>query len=150
MIINHRLNTSHRNQRVPKRRENESTIDDFENHLAELGIDTSAAAERLRSRSSSRVGRKRSRSLSAKSEELEQSGADSKKQRVSSRSRSKTPASEGLRDIKQQIKADKLAMKHQIPRNKDARKGEGDRVILTMRPKHLFSGKRGSGKTDRR
>ncbi|CAH8536784.1 unnamed protein product [Schistosoma turkestanicum] len=31
-----------------------------------------------------------------------------------------------------------------------ARKGEGDRHIPTLKPKHLFSGKRGTGKTDRR
>jgi len=151
IIINHRLNTSRRNQKVPKKRENETSIGEFESHLAELGIDTSVAAERLRSRSrsTSRVGRKRTRSLSAKSEELE-AAVEHKKIRVSSRSRSKTPTSEGLCDIKQQIKVDKLAMKGQAPRNKDARKGEGDRVVLTMRPKHLFSGKRGGGKTDRR
>jgi len=35
-------------------------------------------------------------------------------------------------------------------RNKDAKKGEGDRVILNMKPKHLFSGKRKSGTNDRR
>ena len=35
-------------------------------------------------------------------------------------------------------------------RNKDARKGEADRVHYNKKPKHLFSGKRGTGKTDRR
>lgn len=30
------------------------------------------------------------------------------------------------------------------------RKGEADRFIGTKMPKHLFSGKRGTGKTDRR
>jgi len=33
---------------------------------------------------------------------------------------------------------------------KFARKGEGDRHIFDMKPKHLFTGKRGIGKTDRR
>lgn len=33
---------------------------------------------------------------------------------------------------------------------KHAMKGEGDRFIGNKMPKHLFSGKRGSGKTDRR
>jgi nucleolar GTP-binding protein len=31
---------------------------------------------------------------------------------------------------------------------KMARKGEGDRIIPNEMPKHLFSGKRGIGKTD--
>lgn len=33
---------------------------------------------------------------------------------------------------------------------KMCRKGEADRFIDNKMPKHLFSGKRGSGKTDRR
>jgi nucleolar GTP-binding protein len=36
----------------------------------------------------------------------------------------------------------------QRKRNKRAMKGEGDRTIVNLRPKHLFSGKRGDGKTD--
>ena len=47
-------------------------------------------------------------------------------------------------------KVKKIARKAQKERNHQAKKGEGDRVILDMKPKHLFSGKRGSGKTDRR
>ena len=31
-----------------------------------------------------------------------------------------------------------------------ARKGEADRHIPNLMPKHLYSGKRGNGKTDRR
>lgn len=34
--------------------------------------------------------------------------------------------------------------------NKMCLKGEADRFIGTKMPKHLFSGKRGTGKTDRR
>lgn len=40
--------------------------------------------------------------------------------------------------------------KAQKQRNKMAKMGEGDRTIYTKKPKHLFSGKRGVGKTDRR
>jgi nucleolar GTP-binding protein len=43
-----------------------------------------------------------------------------------------------------------IKKKSQRAANLDARKGEGDRVILNMRPKHLLSGKRKSGTTDRR
>lgn len=35
-------------------------------------------------------------------------------------------------------------------RGKEARKGEGDRTIHNLKPKHLFAGKRKAGKTDRR
>lgn len=42
--------------------------------------------------------------------------------------------------------------KHDIAKRvtKYSRKGEGDRHIPDLMPKHLFSGKRGTGKTDRR
>ena len=54
----------------------------------------------------------------------------------------------GLRDPSQQNKAVQLADKAVFKRSKMARKGEADRHIPTLRPKHLLSGKRGKGKTD--
>ena len=47
-------------------------------------------------------------------------------------------------------KLKKVAKKAQQPFNREAKKGEGDRVILNMKPKHLFAGKRKMGKTQRR
>ena len=47
-------------------------------------------------------------------------------------------------------KVRKLSKKAQRPANRDARKGEGDRHIFDLKPKHLFAGKRKMGKTDRR
>lgn len=50
-----------------------------------------------------------------------------------------------------QEKAEKLKrIGKQKHTNKDARKGEGDRHVPDWKPKHLFSGKRKAGKTDRR
>jgi len=49
------------------------------------------------------------------------------------------------------MKVDKMA--HKALKKKIARKGlkgEGDRFIGNKKPKHLFSGKRGIGKTGRR
>lgn len=53
-----------------------------------------------------------------------------------------------------------VKMKHKLEKQKakaqkkgiakQARKGEGDRHIFDLKPKHLFTGKRGTGKTDRR
>ncbi|GFW46401.1 nucleolar GTP-binding protein 1 [Trichonephila clavipes] len=78
-----------------------------------------------------------------------------KRRRVDSegrvRSSSKTPRDEsGIRDLKMKLKVKTLAKMSQRNRNLKARKGEGDRVILNMKPKHLFSGKRSIGKTTRR
>jgi nucleolar GTP-binding protein len=50
----------------------------------------------------------------------------------------------------QKAKAQKMSDKAQRLMNKQAKAGEADRRILTKMPKHLFSGKRSNGKTDRR
>lgn len=57
----------------------------------------------------------------------------------------------GLTNPIQKKKAQVMA-KHDIAKKlkKMCLKGEGDRFIGTAMPKHLFSGKRGTGKTDRR
>jgi nucleolar GTP-binding protein len=57
---------------------------------------------------------------------------------------------DGVKDVTQKNKAIKIADKKQRVRNRLGKAGEADRVINTKMPKHLFSGKRGLGKTDRR
>jgi nucleolar GTP-binding protein len=78
----------------------------------------------------------------------------SSKSRGMSRGRSASlappTATSGLKDAAMSNKAVKLADKAQRKRNKMAKIGEADRVITTKMPKHLFSGKRPKGKTDRR
>ncbi|KAA8531797.1 hypothetical protein F0562_006486 [Nyssa sinensis] len=56
----------------------------------------------------------------------------------------------GFKDSAQEVKALKLAKKSVNKRNKDAQRGEADRVIPTLKLKHLFSGKRSIGKSSRR
>ncbi|KII92505.1 hypothetical protein PLICRDRAFT_103369 [Plicaturopsis crispa FD-325 SS-3] len=56
----------------------------------------------------------------------------------------------GMRDDAQASKAVRLRYLGQRERNRQAKAGEGDRVIKTKMPKHLFAGKRKGGKTDRR
>lgn len=48
------------------------------------------------------------------------------------------------------MKAKKLGMKKQRAEGWKSKKGEADRHISVKRPKHLFAGKRGIGKADRR
>ncbi|MBA0784569.1 hypothetical protein Gotri_025738, partial [Gossypium trilobum] len=127
--------------------------------LSSLGLDPSLAINRARSKSR---GRKRERSV----DKREGVGGDamdiddnqaSKKLRLRSTSRSRSQSrppgevipGEGLKDSAQKIKAIKLAKKSVLKRNKNARRGEADRVIPTLKPKHLFSGKRSIGKTQR-
>lgn len=67
------------------------------------------------------------------------------------RSSSKIPRDRsGVRDITMAKKARKITKLGQRKLNIGARTGESDRRVFTEKPKHLFSGKRSTGKTDRR
>ncbi|XP_062580603.1 GTP-binding protein 4-like [Saccostrea cucullata] len=113
--------------------------------LGDLGIEMDSEEDthlnQMRSRSKSRKALKRKREESM----------DVEKPRSRSRSVSKAPRDQsGVRDAKMAKKVKTIGRKAQVPRNREAKKGEGDRVILNMKPKHLFAGKRKGGKTDRR
>jgi len=56
----------------------------------------------------------------------------------------------GLKDAAQRNRAIKMNDRAQIRMGRQARKGEADRHIPDLKPKHLFSGKRPKGTTDRR
>jgi len=132
--------------------------------LGRTGLDAGRALERAgrerSSRSVSRLGRKRERSASAARAASAEAAAGEKKRIHSSKSRSMSrgrslsvaapAAGSGLRDAAQRNTAIKKADRAQRRPGKMARKGEGDRHIPDLMPKHLFSGKRGKGKTDRR
>ncbi|XP_067934692.1 GTP-binding protein 4-like [Watersipora subatra] len=67
------------------------------------------------------------------------------------RSSSRTPRDQsGVRDGKMASKVRKMHKMSQRKMNQFGKQGESDRHIGVKKPKHLFSGKRGSGKTDRR
>ncbi|CAB3409019.1 unnamed protein product [Caenorhabditis bovis] len=51
-------------------------------------------------------------------------------------------------DEKARMHANKLRSKAMKNLRRDAKKGEADRHVYDLKPKHLFTGKRGSGKTD--
>jgi len=127
------------------------TADKFEEAMERVGVEPEAAVARLRSMSADHSrGRKRARSesVSAALEEVEQ-----KKARTSSKSRSRSQ-SMGISDPKVADHVAKVSAKQQKSAQRAdkhvARKGESDRKILDMKPKHLNSGKRKGGKTDRR
>jgi nucleolar GTP-binding protein len=114
------------------------SVSDFEEHLETLGMDPSAAAERMRSESTSKT---RSQTRGRKLE----------RQDPEERELSKTPLpGEGFRNIKQKQLAEKLARRSVRRMTKQGRLGESDRHIGNEMPKHLFSGKSGVGAADRR
>lgn len=119
----------------------------LENEMEDLGVEIEnknmTHYSQVRSRSTSRKNLKRKR------EESMSMDVDTAKSR--SRSRSRLPRDKsGVRDEVMAKKVKLIGRKAQRPRNFDAKKGEGDRVILNMKPKHLFAGKRKMGKTQRR
>ncbi|KAH7647313.1 hypothetical protein FG379_002980 [Cryptosporidium bovis] len=74
-----------------------------------------------------------------------------KKKRLATRGQSNAPnrIDASIRPEKQE-KAERLRRKAQSRLNKLAKRGEADRSVPTKMPMHLYSGKRGLGKTDRR
>lgn len=93
--------------------------------------------------------RARSRSLSQPASKRRRLQSES---RSASRSVSRPPRDQmGIKDTAMKSKLKNIA--HKALKKKIAKKGmkgEADRFIGTKMPKHLFSGKRGVGKTDRR
>ncbi|KAF0903821.1 hypothetical protein E2562_029925 [Oryza meyeriana var. granulata] len=162
LIQEHRMKkrTAESRPIVPRKfdKDRKFTTDRMGRQLSSMGFDPSAAVDRARSRSR---GRKRERSLSRAGSDVDDmdiDGQQSKKLRVRSRSRSRSKSrapeevvpGEGFKDSDQKKKAIKKAKDSVRNRNKEARRGEADRVIPTLKPKHLFSGKRSIGKTSRR
>ncbi|CAM8927255.1 unnamed protein product [Rhodiola kirilowii] len=161
LVKEHRIKKSTAESRptVPRKfdKERKFTSERMGRQLSALGIDPSAAIDRARSKSR---GRKRERSVGGDDEDkMDIDQQSNKKQRMRSHSRSMSRMSrpptefqpgEGYKDKEQKGKALKLFKNSAQKRNKDARRGESDRVIPTLKPKHLYSGKRSNGKTDRR
>lgn len=163
LIQEHRIKKSTAGSKpiVPRKfdKDRKFTTERMGRQLTKLGLDPSAAIDRARSKSR---GRKRQRSPEVVREgddmDVDNELSSNKKLRALSRPRSRSKSrppsevvpGEGFKDSAQKVKAISLAKKSGKKRNKDARKGEADRVILNMKPKHLFSGKRSTGKTDRR
>ncbi|GAB4857161.1 hypothetical protein Ancab_015074 [Ancistrocladus abbreviatus] len=163
LIQEHRLKKSTAESRpvVPRKfdKDRRFTTERMGRELSSLGLDPSAAINRARSRSR---GCKRQRSPErghdggdAMDMDVEQSNKklhlrSSSRSRSRSRPPSEVAPGEGFKDSAQKVKAIKLSKKSAKKRNKDARRGEADRVIPNLKPKHLFSGKRSIGKTQRR
>jgi nucleolar GTP-binding protein len=118
------------------------TSNDFADHLTSLGLDPSAAVEHVRERSQSRArGRKRDR------EQMEADAEVIKSRRSVSRS---ARPEDGYANEKEKKRAEKLERKAFERINRTGRTGPGDNSIPDIKPKHLFSGKRGIGSNDRR
>jgi len=142
-----RLIESHLRRKVKKAtlpgkssRENKRP-DDMVKDLGKLGVDLSEADKNSHFRSRSVTRRARKRKMTS---DISDVAARSKSR---ARSQSKPRSESGLRDQAMVDKARKLAKIAQRPMIQAGKCGESDRHIATAKPKHLFTGKRGVGKT---
>lgn len=132
-----------KNKALLPRQHIRKTYAEMEEHMASLGHDTETlAATREAAQGGARAAR----------------GADVLKAAAASEAKRarRTPIdqldrlNDGVADGAARDKALRMAKMHRRARNLAARAGEGDRHATAALPKHLFSGKRGMGKTDRR
>ncbi|XP_026316431.1 nucleolar GTP-binding protein 1 [Hyposmocoma kahamanoa] len=123
--------------RTSRAKERTRSTGKLRQEMEKLGVDMSGsqAANFTKTRS-------RSRSASAPA---------AKRMRAASRTRTPARDAQGVKDVAMRKKAKNLAHVAIAKKTKKmGLKGEADRFIGTKMPKHLFAGKRGVGKTDRR
>ncbi|EER45545.1 nucleolar GTP-binding protein [Histoplasma capsulatum H143] len=139
-------------------------LSEMQSHLESIGFDAASASTRVQGQTQSQTqsrgrGPTRSDMEIADAMDIDGNGDDRNAtrqellQRAKSRARSQAPTNrlvDGITDMKSRSKADKMAKLAQIKMNRMARQGEADRHTTASLPKHLFSGKRGMGKTQRR
>ncbi|PHH59231.1 hypothetical protein CDD81_3549 [Ophiocordyceps australis] len=143
-----------KNQAIIPRKALKKSFSELEDAMDQLGVDTTNLAKTAQPKTRSR-GRSLSRSRLGTSD-LDAMDVDdeSRGRNDRMRSRSRAPTSnrrtDGVQDEAMRTKAERLAKLNQKKMNRMARQGEADRHTPASLPKHLFSGKRGMGKTSRR
>ncbi|GAA5801337.1 GTP binding protein 4 [Helicostylum pulchrum] len=119
-----------------------STVSEMGEHLESMGIDATEAVEHTRSAA---AGRKRTRSEAIPDQAVKEIEVNERGEVIG-----EEMSNLGFRNVKQKLEADKQKKQGQKPSSIMGKRGESDRQIQTKMPKHLFSGKRGMGSTDRR
>lgn len=119
------------------------TVEAMESHMSDIGIDTSKLTAKAHANASGPVNSSGLDTIMA------ENAAPS---RDSARMAGKLQTNRYLDGVAttQRSKAERLAKIEQRGRNRMARAGEADRHEVASKPKHLFSGKRTIGKTQRR
>jgi nucleolar GTP-binding protein len=155
---------------IPRRAANKS-ISALEESLNEQGLVSEKAVQRARSktpRNRGSLNKKRGRSEEQHGDDEAMHGTNLNttasaptelESKLRARSKSRTGRADSIprasapspfRNVKQKLEAERLSKVVQKKFNQQARQGESDRHFYDEKPKHLFSGKRGMGKTDRR
>lgn len=147
MAESNREKNAHSNRSALQRHKVPMRRSRLQSHLEDLGLRTDEASE-LVDRAANRTGRKRARSESAALSVARSTSRPRSRSQSRGKSVSVAP-SEGFANARQKTKALELERKRiKTGIAKNARKGIADRSIPSKLPRHLFSGKRGIGKTD--
>mmetsp|Transcript_26509 Transcript_26509/g.60907 ORF Transcript_26509/g.60907 Transcript_26509/m.60907 type:complete len:644 (-) Transcript_26509:62-1993(-) len=134
------------NNKVPTPRKAGKKASEVEGELTTLGFDGSKVRGRSKAKKAVLLGkRKRDAALDGADVGSIETRAASLAARARSTSRMK-----GLPNEEAAQKVEKKRRKLMRHRNKLGKKGDADTHIPDLKPKHLYSGKRGIGKTDRR
>jgi len=159
LVMESRKKKSTGDPRIPSKFGTDTSKDlsAFQKHLDSLGLDGKDVVTKIRDRSKSRPrlqSRERSESTSRvreRSVSTSRVGRKRTRDQLESRGLSTSRSSiVSFKDPKQKSMAERLAKKARKELSRDGRLGESDRHIFDNKPKHLFSGKRGIGSTDRR
>ncbi|KAJ5666793.1 Nucleolar GTP-binding protein 1 [Penicillium macrosclerotiorum] len=127
-------------------------LSEMERGLDAAGYDVDAAGDRARSQSQAR-GRTATRGEPADDDAMDLDDPRKAIARAKSRARSQAATDrlhDGVVDETARSKAERLAKLGQKKMNRMARQGEADRHTTASLPKHLYTGKRGIGKNQRR
>jgi nucleolar GTP-binding protein len=127
-------------------------VDKLKNTMEELGVDMSTKEDSNFNKSKIQSRRSLIPAIGGKAEKRMDKESSAIVKSTGQALKRKAPKHElGLTNVVVKKKAQVMA-KQDIARKlkKLCLKGEADRFIGDMKPKHLFSGKRGNGKTDRR
>ncbi|GCF01232.1 nucleolar GTP-binding protein 1 [Zygosaccharomyces mellis] len=145
MIVEARNKKSLNNRAVMPRSKKVKSFGEMEKHMSMLGHDLTPLQEKQR--------------LAAENNKYEDTGADivfGNTEAMSTEAdngiklRQPDRLLDGVSDGNTRSRAERMTKLQRRERNRQARAGESDRHTVASLPKHLFSGKRGLGKTDYR
>ncbi|TVY17998.1 Nucleolar GTP-binding protein 1 [Lachnellula arida] len=144
-----KMKKSLKNRAIIPRSSTRKKLTEMEDHLDQLGLDTTSLVARARSQSRGRTPL-RSRTGTEDAMDVDDPNYEAK-MRAKSRARSQSNRrDDGVTDEVSRTKAERAQKLSQRKMNRMARQGEADRHVPAAMPKHLFSGKRGMGKTNSR
>lgn len=144
IIQQHRAKKANQNPQVPQKVvQRKRTARELQSEMTDMGLEVG----HLTNSDSvvSRMGRKRARSMA-----MDTDMDPAQLERIRTHSRVRDRSMMGVNSKAQKLQAENISHNFQRPLNRMAKAGEADRAIKSKMPKHLFAGKRGGGKTDRR